>query len=483
MNSSVQYIQAANPRSNIVGALILALIGVLVIFPASSVQAQSDYQLILDTAAAQPGEQAEFFVSLTNDGPVGSFNLLLNYDPSTLSLQAINYEGTRATSFDGLSFTDDESGIPGLVRIIGSAELGGGPTSSPLPAGEGPIVRLVFRIDADIDLAGQWIPVWFEFNDPLTQNDNTLTDETGQKITQSEIDYYDGYITVLEMGEVLLGDINLNGFPYEVSDYVYFTNYFMVPGLYQLDALQLANSDMNQDLVPASISDLVFLINVIISGRNTSAYRPESDLQAAVQVAKARGQTVVRYSTDFPVGGVLLKFKTDRRLDRSMIVNLQEHMEMEVAIDGHQGRVFLYSTDGTSLPSGDNPIVGLPDGLEVSLEYVDLAGADGRTASVVFASKAMLPEGFTLGQNYPNPFNPQTTIGFDLVKSGEVKLTVFDITGRLVTTLIDGEMSAGRHEVVFDSRTSDSSMLASGVYFYRLSSDGTSSTRKMILMK
>ncbi len=463
--------------------VVLALLGLLIIFPIFSVQAQSDYQLILDTASAEPGERAEFFVNLNNLDAVGSFNLLLTYDVSTLWLQQIDYNETRAASFQGLDFTLDESGIPGLVRIVGSAEVGGGPTSAPIPAGAGPILRLVFRIDADINLTDQWLPVWFEFNDPLTQNDNTLTDENGLKITQGEIDYWDGFITVLDMGEVMLGDINLNGFPYEVSDYVYFSNYFMFPYIYSLDALQLANSDMNGDLVPASISDLVFLINVIISGKSSSSPRPDSDLQASVRLAPAPGHTIVRYSADFPVGGVLLTFQADRTLEPAMIVNLQDHMSMKIAIEGRQGRVFMYSADGTSMPAGDNPVLALPEGIEVAFEYVDVAGADGRTAAVVYASPNSVPEEFTLGQNYPNPFNPQTTISFDLVASSEVSLTVFDILGRQVTTLLDGEMPAGHHEVVFDGRDSDSSALASGVYFYRLSAAGGTSTRKMILMK
>jgi len=89
-----------------------------------------------------------------------------------------------------------------------------------------------------------------------------------------------------------------------------------------------------------------------------------------------------------------------------------------------------------------------------------------------------LPSQFTLYQNYPNPFNPSTMIQFDLAKAGNVKLAVFDVTGRTVATLVDGAMSAGAHTVEFDGAN-----LTSGVYFARLEMGGASQARKMALIK
>lgn len=93
--------------------------------------------------------------------------------------------------------------------------------------------------------------------------------------------------------------------------------------------------------------------------------------------------------------------------------------------------------------------------------------------------RAEVPQGFMLHQNYPNPFNPTTNIQFDLAKSGNVSLTVFDVTGREVAALLDGEsLGAGVHTVSFDGAG-----LASGVYFSKLEMSGTSMTRKMVLLK
>jgi hypothetical protein len=81
-------------------------------------------------------------------------------------------------------------------------------------------------------------------------------------------------------------------------------------------------------------------------------------------------------------------------------------------------------------------------------------------------------------KNYPNPFNPSTIIRFELPRSSQVKLSVFDMLGREVSMLVNDKREAGIHEVQFDG-----SQLASGVYLYRLQADEVVQTRKLILLK
>lgn len=90
-----------------------------------------------------------------------------------------------------------------------------------------------------------------------------------------------------------------------------------------------------------------------------------------------------------------------------------------------------------------------------------------------------VPEAFSLAQNFPNPFNPSTQITFTLARASKVTLEVYDILGRQVATLINGDLrSAGRHEMQFTAAG-----LASGVYFYRLSADQKVATMKMMLVR
>lgn len=88
------------------------------------------------------------------------------------------------------------------------------------------------------------------------------------------------------------------------------------------------------------------------------------------------------------------------------------------------------------------------------------------------------PVAFTLHQNYPNPFNPSTTVPFSLNAGAWVTLRVFDVLGRVVSTLADGEYEAGEHLVRWDAAG-----MPTGVYFYRISSGGRSGTGRMVLQK
>jgi len=95
-----------------------------------------------------------------------------------------------------------------------------------------------------------------------------------------------------------------------------------------------------------------------------------------------------------------------------------------------------------------------------------------------------LPRQPVLYQNVPNPFNPVTEIRFDLSQGGRVSLLIYDVAGRLVRTLLDQDLSAGRnHTVVWNGLDDQNTKVASGVYFYRLDAVDKSLTRKMVVMK
>lgn len=94
-----------------------------------------------------------------------------------------------------------------------------------------------------------------------------------------------------------------------------------------------------------------------------------------------------------------------------------------------------------------------------------------------------VPDNFLLGQNYPNPFNPTTKITFDVKAKGrsekaKINLSVFDVTGKLISELINSSLEPGSYEIDFEG-----SSLPSGVYYYTLSSNGYRETRKMVLLK
>ena len=89
-----------------------------------------------------------------------------------------------------------------------------------------------------------------------------------------------------------------------------------------------------------------------------------------------------------------------------------------------------------------------------------------------------VPSEYKLEQNFPNPFNPSTVIKFAMPRSGYVTLKVYNMLGKEVGTLVNGNMTAGLQEVVFDA-----SSLPSGLYFYQINTNGFTDTKKMLLVK
>jgi len=98
--------------------------------------------------------------------------------------------------------------------------------------------------------------------------------------------------------------------------------------------------------------------------------------------------------------------------------------------------------------------------------------------SVEEKSLGRIPDSYGLSQNYPNPFNPSTAIRFELKERSAVRLSIFDITGREIETLVDGLREAGSYEVSFAPEH-----LASGVYLYRLKTGDFVTTLKMVYSK
>jgi flagellar hook assembly protein FlgD len=93
------------------------------------------------------------------------------------------------------------------------------------------------------------------------------------------------------------------------------------------------------------------------------------------------------------------------------------------------------------------------------------------------------PAAFELAQNHPNPFNPATVIRYSLPQAGFARLSIYDLLGRRVRTLLDGVQPAGAQQVTWDSRDDSGRLVASGIYFYRLESEGLVQTRRLMLTR
>ena len=138
--------------------------------------------------------------------------------------------------------------------------------------------------------------------------------------------------------------------------------------------------------------------------------------------------------------------------------------------------------------------ITFPDGSSLEFEPTissveEIAATGGMAASFLDSGKdaesATMPRGFSLSRNFPNPFNPSTTISYS-VPEGEaplVSLKIYDLSGRVVRTLVNGIREAGAYSVVWDGTDSFGRSVSSGVYFYRLKAGSFMQTRKMVLLK
>ncbi len=144
--------------------------------------------------------------------------------------------------------------------------------------------------------------------------------------------------------------------------------------------------------------------------------------------------------------------------------------------------VFSADLDG----DGDNDLVTANWGSNSVSVLLNLSSssADDSTAITVEAESALnVPESYGLSQNYPNPFNAETVIHYDLPNRSHVNISVFNMKGQKVATLVDKEMDAGRHSIVWYGRDKQGKEVGTAIYIYRMKSKELSIARKAVILK
>jgi hypothetical protein len=146
----------------------------------------------------------------------------------------------------------------------------------------------------------------------------------------------------------------------------------------------------------------------------------------------------------------------------------------------------LEGTDPNPRVSGTFTMFSLISGNPAATDQVELDDVVVRLVGEAVGVEEninTLPANFELKNNYPNPFNPTTNIEFSIAKSDYTTLKVYSVTGELVKTLVNSEISAGTHKVVFNGKDNSGNELTSGMYIYELKSGTNISANKMFLIK
>jgi len=137
------------------------------------------------------------------------------------------------------------------------------------------------------------------------------------------------------------------------------------------------------------------------------------------------------------------------------------------------------NVEGTSFDGINHAMTLDPESIETY--YAIFYSTESLTS--VFTSDEAIPNQFSLKQNYPNPFNPTTTIGYQVEAQSLVRISVYNMLGQEVRTLVNVVKEAGPHQVTWDGHDNLGNVLPSGLYLYRLHVNNQIQTRRMVFMK
>ncbi len=468
------------------------------------------------------GEYCDIPITLERGtAPISGFNLLLDFDYRALTIvdadlgADLGPDGCDWDYFTASYERKSESSSeihPGRVRFIASAGAGACAT---IRAGS-ELASLKFQFTRDLNYELQLIPIrfaWrtcddntfigasadtvyysrrvfdFENGDPVYDDSYEITDlncsdslsyggacsdcdHSGEGVRERFIDFVNGYIVEVSWLFNEVGDVNLNGIPYQIADAIALGNYLLYgPAAFdhnpELRAAQFGQSDVNRDGLKATIADLDYLWRVIVG--DALPWPKLRPLTATAYLQQVGGELWL----DSPdsVGGLVLKFAREGEY------SFTSFTELGLAESENSDTVTVLLQPGidnwtASIPPGRIPILSISGLKLISAEVSDYHG----NLMNVHLDAEVLPTDFQLHQNYPNPFNPLTIISFELPLVEFWNLDIFNVTGQLVDNFngrgvgtIHVTWRAGQHP--------------SGVYFYRLSAGDFSATRKMMLLK
>jgi hypothetical protein len=420
-------------------------------------------------------------INLANSESIAGMELLIRFDPTVFTFLGISRQGARTQGWEYFFCKEKPLGLYRVVKILGIADIPNQVSVSPLLPDSGAVAYMSFRVTSDPYLNGLLIPLEF-FSFDFT--DNTLSTPRGLFITQERINLNNGGV-LLDAGNTRMGDVNENGFPFEVGDAVKLAAY--LSGTAKLTEQQLINSDVNQDGHWATLSDLVFLINQILqqggAPRNDEITPGE---EVVIRITDEELRTSIRLESDVPVGGAWVIFEGENaKVDNIKLSPQAQDLDIYTRQAGNQFRVLVIGQQGEALPTGEGYLFSF-EGEGIDTIYTSLSDQNGELLSVKQEHESgLLPASYTLCQNFPNPFNPVTNIRYMVKGEGVVRvsLRVYNVAGQLVKTLVDDEKSTGEYEVTWNGRNENNQEVASGIYFYKLKVSEFVETKKMVLLK
>ncbi|MCI0532389.1 MAG: T9SS type A sorting domain-containing protein, partial [candidate division Zixibacteria bacterium] len=473
----------------------------------------------IDCVEGDPGQTIWVPVLVRNGVDIGGFDLVLEYFNTELTVISVE-RGSAINSVDGTGKYDwhyftyrlDPSTVihKFKVHLIGIGRLyhySDGICLTPnLNYVE--LVRMKVVLSPDANLRCLQTPIFFEWDD-YTCLENMFSDCTGNALYVSNnpaqfdtvdcpaedknqeiipcVTFENGCVKFRcpeDVDPVVIGDINVNGTPYDIGDAVLFASYFIQGESvfstdYDTRQAQIGGSDINRDGYVLTVADLVYLLRIISgdqeplgegTGQFDATYTGQG-FKAAYDGSK------LQITTENALGAALFIFEGEGKVSP-----LIDGVTLQWGAQNGETRVLIYGMGKAKIPTGTTQVCKLEG--EVKLTKVEAADyyAHPIEMEVINTAGKVLPTSYGLSQNYPNPFNATTQISFSMVDNGRVGLKIYNLAGQLVKEY-DQFMSAGYRSITWDGTNIKGDKVASGIYFYKLDVNGFSEIKKMTLLK
>jgi hypothetical protein len=443
----------------------------------------------------------QFFVPLNisaSDSTI-RIELLLSYDQTVITPTLL------APNIFVQSFTYSLA-TPGRISMVLITDLPPPPHVKPI-YGDTTFAWISFRISTrDI---GYDYPTPIDFyEDPLTPYpDNFIVKYDDNRVDAPYLGLHPGQLI---LKHPLYGDINLNGYPFEIADGVMFNNYFI--GTAHFNRCQFANSDCNRDGLQATIADLVYFLRVLNGDSirilanspdlplSNASWKPASSISENQISLLSDRHYDFTVQSDVPLGGASFEIELADSVVSPSVITLDSaaaYMRMYCYLEGRYLRVTLVNWDASNrslLRGGLFTLHFTPgiDGLEqpFTILSADFSDNNGQRIEPVYnfggsdsRGDIITPVSTMTLSSSPNPFNGSTSIFLELPSAGRYQLDIFDILGRKVKNLLDGYRPAGPDQIIWNGRDEAGGDIASGTYFVRLQGEGETRTTKLSLLK
>ena len=455
--------------------------------------------------AYQGQENVQVPVRLVNEEPVEYIYLSIEYDASVIVPTVVS----PAMFFQYFRY---DISILGRIEIELECNLVPPPQIPPIPAGDTAFAYILWDVVVDNLDRDVYAPLEFYENPNTPFPDNFIMRDNGYFIVPPQLMLTPGTVYVFRP---IYGDTNLNSAPYEVGDMITFISY--LSGQIEFSPRQMANSDCNRDRIPATIADLVYMLNVINGEPDTllvdGSYpiAPEAvadilDIYSPKPLNILDNNCIINLyiDTEQLLGGFLIKFEAPEFVSRIGEVALANHGSGMIILNSNvaeSGLAIVGCSLGGALNISEPVHLQIPITADLDIEKSDIRVIESDYSSVggekiqaefrleiekinKSGSENGIDDDAGMGLAvYPNPFNSRALISFSLARTDFVSVEIFDILGRNVTTLINGTEAAGWKTVVWDGKNSNGDSVTSGIYFCRLWYGGEEQIEKLHYLK